>query len=233
MRQSVIAPILALCLGAGPAPGESLVDRLSDGASKAAKSVRGAAGKAGSAIGGVAARVEETVDSTVHMATNEGTPEEIRAEIDAIAEASLGRLFAEHPGAVDLFDLSAGYAVFDTRRLTVLGLTGGFGRGVAVSLDDGARHYMRMGTGGVGFSFGFGGFVSQVVILFQDDWTFQHFVTSGFDATATAGTMLGEDRQDASLGFTDGRSIFVLTDKGWKVSATAAGTKYWRDAHLN
>lgn len=221
-RCSVVFTGLALCLSAAPGAADSLFGTISQGVSKAGQAVKGAADKA-----------VDTVDSTVHIATNEGTPEEVRAEIDAIAEAALARLTQETPGAAELFEQSAGFAVFDTRRLTLLGVTGGFGRGVAVSRSDGTRDYMRMGTGGVGFSFGIGGLVSQMVILFEDDWTYRQFVTNGFDATATAGAMLGDEKPDLALQFVDGRSIFVLTDTGWKVSATAAGTKYWRDTNLN
>ena len=55
----------------------------------------------------------------------------------------------------------------------------------------------------------------------------------GYDATAEAGTMFGEDKAELGVRFVDGRAIFVLTKQGWKVSATAAGTEYWADQNLN
>ncbi len=45
--------------------------------------------------------------------------------------------------------------------------------------------------------------------------------------------MFGDDKQRATVKFADGRSIFYLTNRGWKVSATAAGTRYWVDVDLN
>lgn len=33
--------------------------------------------------------------------------------------------------------------------------------------------------------------------------------------------------------FTDGTAVYVLTNDGWKVSATAMGTRYWIDGDLN
>ena len=92
---------------------------------------------------------------------------------------------------------------------------------------------MNMATAGVGMSLGLGGFETQVAILFQDEWDFDEFVTLGYDATAEAGSMFGDEKAEIGVRFVDGRAIFVLTKQGWKVSATAAGTRYWADANLN
>jgi hypothetical protein len=70
-------------------------------------------------------------------------------------------------------------------------------------------------------------------MLFQTDPVYEHFVTQGYDATAEAGTMFDDDETRGTVRFADGRSIYYLTSKGWKVSASAAGTKYWRDIDLN
>ena len=53
---------------------------------------------------------------------------------------------------------------------------------------------------------------------------FDEFVTLGYDATAEAGSMFGDEKAEIGVRFVDGRAIFVLTKQGWKVSATAAGT---------
>jgi hypothetical protein len=45
--------------------------------------------------------------------------------------------------------------------------------------------------------------------------------------------MFGDDKADQTVRFIDGRSVFVLTNKGWIVSASVAGTKYWADPDLN
>jgi lipid-binding SYLF domain-containing protein len=102
-----------------------------------------------------------------------------------------------------------------------------------VSKTTGERIYMNMGTGGVGVSLGLGGFETQVVMLFQTDAVYENFVTQGYDATAEAGTMFDDDEARGTVRFADGRSIYYLTNRGWKVSASAAGTKYWRDVDLN
>jgi hypothetical protein len=66
--------------------------------------------------------------------------------------------------------MSAGHAVFDTRRQVVLGLAAGAGRGVAVSKTGDPPVYMNMGTAGVGVSFGVGGLETQVVMFFENEW---------------------------------------------------------------
>ena len=216
--------MVALPLGAGlaPAAAQTLKERLANGANNAAR-----------AIDNTARAVGDTVDSTVALARGEGTPEATRAKLDQTAADALARLFTETPQARTVFDLSAGYAVFDMRRSVLLGIAAGFGRGVAVPRPSGPPTYMRMATGGVGYAFGFGGFESQVVILFETPADFYRFVTDGYDATAQAAARAGAEEADKTEQFVQGRSIYVLGKKGWRVSATAAGTKYWPDPVLN
>lgn len=219
----ILLPVLVVLVAlADPAAAQTLRDRLNMGA----EALREGTGR-------VVDNVERSVTGSVDLLTDEATPEETRAELNTMAFQTLQRLFDEQPEAARLFEESAGYAVFDTRRLTALGLSAGAGRGVAVSRTTGERIYMNMGTGGVGFSLGLGGFETQVVMLFQNDAVYEDFVTRGLDATAEAGSMFGQDKTEARVRFADGRSIFYLTRQGWKVSASAAGTKYWVDVNLN
>ena len=219
---------LAVTLAAG-SHAQTLRERMRQGVS----TVQKGASEVQKGVTGVAGRIDESIDSSVDLMTNEPTPQETRDKLDAMAGETLARLFAERPEAADLFELSAGYAVFDTRKLVLLGVAAGAGRGVAVSRTDDERIYMNMGTAGVGMSLGIGGFETQVAILFKDEWDFNEFVTTGYDATAEAGTMFGAEKAEFGVRFVDGRAIFVLTKQGWKVSATAAGTKYWADKNLN
>jgi lipid-binding SYLF domain-containing protein len=145
----------------------------------------------------------------------------------------LARLLAENDQAAAMFEKSAGYAAFDMRQVTIFPVSGGYGRGVAVSHDGSERTYMEMGTGGMGAAFGIGGFASQFVIMFETPIDFDRFVTNGYDAAADAGMMAGEDRASETVQFSEGRSTFVLGKTGWRVNANLTGTKYWRDADLN
>ena len=219
--------ILAVALGtAGSA--QTLRDSLREGLSKAKEGAEAV----GQGAAGVAESIGNSVDSTVDLMSDEATAEETRIKLDTMVGATLARLFEEQPEARALFEVSAGHAVFDTRKLTIAGFSGGAGRGVAVSRD-GERTYMNMGTAGLGLSLGIGGFETQVVILFEDERDFDDFVTYGYDATADAGTMFGDDTETLGVRFVDGRALFTLTKRGWKVSASAGGTKYWADPELN
>jgi lipid-binding SYLF domain-containing protein len=201
--------LLPLCGSAGP-----LWDSVKDGASK------------------VKERVNDTVETTKESLGDEETPEATRAKLDAMADETLSRLFAENTSARDLFEQSAGYAVFDMRQITFK-LAAGYGRGVAVDKEADTRAYMKMATGGLGLSFGLGGFDTQLIILFERPDDLQDFMEKGYDAKAEASQLQGEERTELAARFTDGTAVFVLTEKGWKVAANVTGTRYWRDRELN
>ncbi|MBT5001833.1 MAG: hypothetical protein HN551_03880 [Tateyamaria sp.] len=205
---------------------ESLLGKITSGANAIVNETT-------TAVTGVTKSVGDSISSTEELLSNEDTPDLTRQRIDIKTSEILARLFAEEPGALDLFEKSAGYAVFDARRIGLIGVTGGFGRGVAVSKTTGKRTYMEMGTGGANIGLGIGGFERKIVVLFEDAYKFEMFSTGGYDATANAGAMFGEDKTEETVRFVNGRTIFVLTNKGWKVSASATGTKYWVDKKLN
>ncbi|MEX0349177.1 MAG: hypothetical protein AB3N15_07090 [Paracoccaceae bacterium] len=203
------------------------------GAENLLQGLKHGAEKVGSSIEKGLGRVGESIDSTVDLVTNEATPEETRAELDQMADEVIERLTRENQDAAILYEISAGYAVFDTRKVTIMPVTAGYGRGVAISREDESETYMNMGTGGVGAALGIGGFESQIVILFETPGDFLKFINDGYDATAESGAMFGEDKTGEEIRFIDGRSVFVLTKKGWRVAADATGTKYWRSPELN
>ncbi|MDW4497149.1 hypothetical protein R5H30_04080 [Sulfitobacter sp. D35] len=215
--------LLATCATlAAPASAQGLLDNIKQGARKAGEVARKGADA-----------VEDAVQSTGELVRDEETPDATRAKLDRIADEVLARLLAENQVAAETFAASAGYAVFDMRRISVFPLSAGYGRGVAVSIPDGARTYMQMGTGGAGAAFGIGGFESQFVIMFETPTDFERFVENGYDASMDAGVMQGEDRTRSEVQFTAGRSFFVLSKTGWRINANASGTRYWKDADLN
>jgi hypothetical protein len=227
---------LALVVASTVATAQISLDGIKERATKAAKAVGEATGTvldvAGETTEKAAAAAKETVDSTQQSLGDEPTPEATRAKIDAMAEATLERLFAEQPDSRALFDQSAGYAVFDKREASFY-VVAGYGRGVAVNARTAARTYLKMATTGAGMSFGLGGFASQVVILFEDSARFETFVSEGLDASAEIGTMTGDQKDQLALRFDDGKAVFVLTGKGWKIAAKLTGSRYWPDEALN
>ncbi len=225
--------LVATLLIGGPAAAEGVLDKIKKGAENAADAIGHGAEAVGDTVEKGAEVVGETVDSTADLVTNEATPEETRAKLDLMASEVLTQLLAENPEADKLFSISAGYAVFDSRKVTVFPVSAGYGRGVAVSKDTGQHTYMNMGTGGVGAAVGIGGFETKFVILFEAPADLEKFIEHGYDATAETGAMYGEDSSAETVRFTDGRSFFVLGKKGWRVSAGASGTKFWKSPELN
>ena len=229
---------VALVLFFAPISGysELSLDGLKERATEAAQAVGATAGDAmetaGEAAGKAAGAAKETVDSTKKDLRDEATPEATRAKLDTMAEETLTRLLEEHPESRELFDRSAGYGVFDLREASFY-VVAGYGRGVAVDLSNGNRTYMKMATAGAGMSLGIGGFDKQLVILFEDPGGLTEFVTRGADATAQVGTMTGEEQDQLRIQFNEGKAVFILTGKGWKVAAKLTGSRYWPDEKLN
>ncbi|CUJ87918.1 hypothetical protein RUE5091_00613 [Ruegeria denitrificans] len=217
----------------GPSVAEGVFDKIKKGAATTADAVGRGAETVGNTIEKGANAVEGTINSTTDLVTNEATPEETRAKLDIMASEVLTQLLAENPDAKALYDVSAGYAVFDSRKVTVFPVSAGYGRGVAVSMDTGQHTYMNMGTGGVGAAVGIGGFETKFVIMFETPVDLQKFIEQGYDATAETGAMYGDERSGETVRFTNGRSFFVLGKKGWRVSAGASGTKFWESPELN
>lgn len=228
--------LLIMLLAAAPIVGHAQfsLDGLKEGATKAVKAIGETTGNAVDAAGEVAGKATGAVKEGVNAEglASEATPAATREKLDAMAKATLTRLFADEPGSRKLFDESVGYAVFDKREASFY-VVAGYGRGVAVNAKSGSRIYMKMATTGAGLSFGLGGFASQLVILFQNDAGFQEFIAQGLDATAEVGAMAGEDKEQLAMRFNEGKAMFVLTGKGWKVAAKLTGSRYWPDNELN
>ena len=219
-RSLPIVTVLALL--SGPAAAESVLDKIKQGAENV-----------GSVVEKGVNAVDDTITSTDELLSNEATVEETRARLDVMADDVLAQLLIENPEARDLFEQSQGYAAFDSRKVTVFPVSAGYGRGVAISKATDQHIYMNMGSGGVGAALGIGGFETKFVIMFETQADLDKFITYGYDATAETAAMHGDDKESETLRFTDGRSFFVLGKKGWRVSAEAAGIKYWKSPELN
>jgi hypothetical protein len=235
MRAQLVSWLLIALIPA-IAGAQSVLDGVKERAAAATKAVSGATSGAasltGQAVGKATSVVDDTVQSTKKSLRDEATPAQTRAKLDAMAEKTLVRLFQEYPDSRSLFGQSAGYAVFDAREASFY-VSAGYGRGVAVNRQTQARTYMKMATAGAGLSFGIGGFERQLVILFQNSSDLEELMNQGLDATAEVGTMVGDEKDELRLRFNDGRAVFVLTKKGWKIAAKLTGSRYWPDEKLN
>lgn len=215
---------------------EGLWDKVKSGAEKGGAVLKEGAGK-GLELGGALTKRgleagKGAVDDTLGHFYRDGTPDEIRVQVDQMAIDTLDGLFAQDPEAHLLFDSGYGYAVFEVRQVSMTVLAG-YGYGVAVS-QDGSRHvYMKMASGGVEVSKGVGGFVSQWVVLFEDQAAFDSFVTEGFDASAEASGTLGGERAELGTRYRKGFAFYRVTEGGLRIAASLSGTRFWSDEALN
>jgi lipid-binding SYLF domain-containing protein len=154
---------------------------------------------------------------------------ENRAEIDAKAAETLEKFF-ELDGAQALFDRAAGYAAFRVTKAG-FGASGAGGGGVAVDKSTGNRTYMRMGSAGVGFTFGVSRY--DIVILFESADRLAAFTDGGWDSAATAQAAAGTSGAEFGSTFFDGVAYFQFTRRGLMASADVSGTRFWVAEELN
>jgi lipid-binding SYLF domain-containing protein len=152
-----------------------------------------------------------------------------RAEIDTDATAIITE-FQGMKGGKALFDKAAGYAVFKVTK-GGFGASGAGGRGVAVDKKTGARTYMRMGSAGVGLTFGVSRY--DVVILFETPEKFASFSKGGWDSSATAQAAAGTKGKEVSSTFFDGVAYYQFGKRGLMASADVSGTRFWVADELN
>ncbi|MGR2769853.1 hypothetical protein ACUYOF_20320 [Photobacterium ganghwense] len=157
------------------------------------------------------------------------TPEEARLALDTMSDTALVRLFNEQPSAKLLFDQAYGYAVFDSRKFSLL-LHTDQGAGVAVNRETDERTYMKMF--GAGLAAGLGGKFYQQVILFEDKATFENFVKDGWEATSEVSAVAGDESKGMTAKYNGGMAIYQIGEKGLLLNASISGSRYWVDETL-
>ncbi|MGY3902181.1 beta cell expansion factor BefA [Aeromonas lusitana] len=158
------------------------------------------------------------------------TPAEARTALDTMADTALVRLFNEQSSAKLLFDKAYGYAVFDSRKFSLMIHTNQ-GSGVAVNRKTGKHTYMKMF--GAGLAAGLGGKFYQQVILFEDKARFDTFVNQGWEATSEVGAVAGKESAELTAKYNGGMAIYQIGEKGLLLDANISGSKYWLDGDLN
>jgi lipid-binding SYLF domain-containing protein len=163
------------------------------------------------------------------LAQGDAKVQERRKEIDSNAQATLDELLKTQAGVRDLHGRAAGYAVFTVTKGGFI-VSGGGGNGVAVNKASGQRTYMRMGTGGVGL--GIGGQRYGLVILFETADKLDKFMAGGWDSSATAEAVAGQEGVAVRSSFIDGVAFYQISEKGLMAHADVSGTKFWVNDEL-
>jgi len=202
----------------------------SDPVGSAVDNTGNAIGYVGETVGNTVKGVGKTIGNTADRVSGNVDAMKAREEIDQKVGSTLDRLLRLDPKAKALYDISYGYAVFDSRKSSFL-VSIGNGGGVAVSKNSGHRTYMRMFTGGLNLGAGVQFF--QNVFLFQNKKSFDRFVNSGWEAGTSANANFGREALDAQVRFVNGMALFQLVETGINLSVDVTGTKYWKDDKLN
>ena len=166
------------------------------------------------------------------------TRDEKRTAIRGERDEIFAQLYRSHPEARAKIEKSVGYATFNNKSLKLVLLSGGVGYGVAVDRRTGHETFMKMGT--VGGGLGLGAKSLRAVFIFKDAGVMQKFVQSGWqfggeaDASAKAARKGGSVAKEGGVD-TGGNlfEIYQMTETGFALQATLAGTKYWKDGSLN
>jgi lipid-binding SYLF domain-containing protein len=146
-----------------------------------------------------------------------------RAEIDA-ETAEVIKEFRAMKGGEAAFNKAAGYAVFRVTKAG-LGASGAGGGGKTVDKKAGTQTYMRMGSAGVGFTFGVSKY--DIVILFETPEKLAAFTKGGWDSAATAQAAAGSAGTEIGSTFFEGVAYYQFSKKGLMASADVSGTKFW------
>jgi len=163
------------------------------------------------------------------LAQDDAKVQERRQEIDRNAQATLDELLKTQTGVRDLYDRAAGYAVFTVTKGGFI-VSGGGGNGVAVNKKSGQHTYMRMGLGGIGL--GIGGERYSLVVLFETEDRLNKFLAGGWDSSATAEAVAGQEGVAFRSSFIDGIAFYQISEKGLMAHADVTGTKFWVNDEL-
>ncbi len=156
--------------------------------------------------------------------------EEAREALDTMSVVAIAKLFDHYPSAKVLFDVSYGYAVFDSRKFSLL-LHTNQGAGVAVDRVTGGRTYMNFF--GAGLAAGIGGKFYQQIVLFDNRESYERFVQEGWEATSEVGVIAGDQAAELTAKYNGGMAIYQVNGKGILIDASLSGAKYWQNDALN
>lgn len=158
-----------------------------------------------------------------------------RAGIQEMREEVLKELYESRPQTEKEIKNAAGYAVFSNVGVTALLISAGGGTGVAHDNRSGAETYMKMATAGLSIGLGVKDF--RAVFVFHDPDSYDFFIDKGWDFSGSADAAAEVDGLggDLSEGANVDKkvSVYQFTKNGLALSASLAGTKYWKDKKLN
>jgi lipid-binding SYLF domain-containing protein len=152
-----------------------------------------------------------------------------RQEILAMSKSTMDAL-RDDASAKPLIDSAYGHAVFDTTKGGFI-VTGAGGTGVAMRKNGSDPVYMHLGAGGVGLGAGLENY--KLIVLFENEDTYDRFVDGAWTAGASAQAAAGRDGAALVGKFVNGVAVYHVTDKGVIAQADVTGVKFWPSDKLN
>jgi len=154
---------------------------------------------------------------------------EHRAQILTMSKDAIDELRKDQ-GAHELLDDAYGYAVFDTTKGGFI-VTGAGGTGAAMHKNGTSPVYMHLGAGGVGLGAGLENY--KLILLFQDQDTYDKFIQGAWSAGVSAQAAAGSEGKATVAKFNNGVAVYHLTDKGVIAQVDVTGVKFWPSDKLN
>ena len=154
---------------------------------------------------------------------------ERREEILDMSKATIADL-RKDKSASELISSAYGQAVFDTTKGGFI-VTGAGGTGVATRKNGGDPVFMHLGAGGVGLGAGLENY--KLIVLFENEDTYERFIDGAWTAGASAQAAAGRDGAATVAKFVNGVAVYHVTDKGVIAQADVTGVKFWPSDKLN
>ncbi len=151
-------------------------------------------------------------------------------QLSAMAEEAIESLAEANSIAETLWDDAYGYAVFDATKGGLI-VTGVGGTGVAQTKRGKEPVAMHLGGAGIGFGAGLENY--KLLILLQDEETYEQFITGAWGGAISAQAAAGESGVSAVASFQDGVAAFRMTEGGLIAQADVTAIRFWPSAQLN
>ncbi len=166
---------------------------------------------------------------------NEGKIIQARLQVREMAQDALATLYEIAPGTKRAVEQSAGYAAFSTFGIKLFFAGGTSGKGVVVNKRTGRQAFMKMlqVQGGLGFGLS----KSRLIFVFANERALHNFIDQGWEFGAqsnVAAMARGAGGMFAGAAvISPGVYVYQITDTGLAATLTVAGTRFFKDPHMN
>lgn len=146
-----------------------------------------------------------------------------KADIEHEAAVALAKARRNDLSVVNIFDTSAGYAVFPSVGKGAVGIGGAYGKGVLYEYGN-AVGYCDLTQGSIGFQLG--GQSYTEIICFETRQNVENFKQGKFSFDAQATAVAIKSGAGANAKFENGVAVFTMDEAGLMFEASVGGQKF-------